>query len=331
MKLLRLVLDNFRGAPNGEYAFTHPTTGAPLDTIYVTGPAASGKTTFLTAIAALKESVGAYDAPPDPARLLRRGATRGRVAGTWLLTPEEMALAEVERPTIEASLDLGEGLVPELSDAGLRALFERYSHDPAQGKLEYFPANRRLANGRGMKPDPLSHEASLRAGASPDKYASIKQSLIDLALADGVSTVMEAKARGILLKSDTRDSLAPYRKDLAELSPGIRLAGVEMRGEEPELFFERPDGARLVLEELSDSEKQALLFGVTYRRIGLSRSVVLIDQPELYLHTDLQLRFVQALGRLGVDNQTFFATGSPEITRVAAAHQIIALGGGRKA
>jgi len=325
MKLLRLALDNFRGAPNGEYAFTHPTTGTPLDTIYVTGPAASGKTTFLEAIAALKESVGAYGLGPNPARLLRRGARSGRVTGTWQLTPGEMARAEAKQATVEAKLDLGEGLAPDLADAGLRALFEGYSHDSALGKFEYFPANRRLSPGDGAKPLPLALEAGLRLRASPEKYACIRQALLDLALADGVGTVQEAKARGVLLKRDTRDSLAPYRADLAELAPGIRLGGVEMRGDDPELFFERPDGGRLVLDDLSDSEKQAILFCVTYRRIGLSHSLVLIDQPELYLHADVQLRFMRALGRLGTDNQTFVATGSIEITRTATPHEIINL------
>ena len=93
MKLLRLSLENYRGAPNGAYAFTRPESGAPLDVVYVTGAPSSGKTTFLEAIAALKESVGAYGSPPDPARLLRRGVTSGRIEGTWLLSPAEMELA----------------------------------------------------------------------------------------------------------------------------------------------------------------------------------------------------------------------------------------------
>lgn len=327
MKLLRLTLDNFRGAPSGEYAFTHPTTGAPLETIYVTGPATSGKTTFLEAIAALKESVGPYGSSPDPARLLRRGARSGRVEGTWLLTPEEVAHAEVDGTTVTTTLALDPDVVPPLADAGLRSVFARYSHDPAQGKFEYFPSNRRLSARAGAEPPAFVIEAGLRLDARADKYAAIRQVLIRVALADGAKTVEEARARGVVLKSDTRDSLAPYRRDIAELAPSIRLTGVELRGDEPELVFERPDGGRLVLDELSDSEKQAVLFAVTYRRIGLSRSVVLIDLPELYLHTDQQLRFLKAVGRLGTDNQMFLATGSAEITRVAAPHEIVVLGG----
>lgn len=329
MKLVRLTLESFRGAPDGAYAFTSPSDGAPLDTVYVTGAASSGKTAFLEAIAALKESVGAYGLPPNPARLLRRGAKAGRIEGTWQLSPAERERAETRQATCTAALELGEGVVPALADPGLRQLFAAYSHDPAQGKLEYFPANRRLSGRETARPAPVAREAALRLGSSPDKYASIPRALIELALADGVEAVEAATARGVLLKGDLRDSLAPYRRDLAELAPGIRLLGVRHGGDGPELVFERADGARLALDELSDSERQAVLFCVTFRRIGLSRSIVLIDQPELYLHADAQLRFARALGLLGTDNQMFLATGSLEITRTAAPHQIIKLGGAK--
>jgi hypothetical protein len=329
MKLLRLNLENFRGAPDGEFSFTHPTTGATLDLIHVTGPAACGKTSFLEAIAALKDSVGSYGASPDPSRLLRRGARSGRVAGTFRLDEDERVRAGVPDALVDAALDLGEGLVPPLADAGLRAVFAAHSHDPARGKFEYFAANRRLAAGEGRKPAPLVLEAGARLGANPDKYASLRRGLLDLALSDGLRSVAEATARGILLRRDARDSLGPYRRDIAALAPGIRLAGVELSGVEPDLVFERRDGTRLGLDDLADSEKQAVLFAVTFRRLGLSRSIVLVDQPELYLAADLQLRFARELCRLGTDNQMFLATGSPEITRAAAPHEIVTLAGAR--
>lgn len=326
MKLLSLTLDNLRGAPNGEYAFTHPSTGAPLDTLYITGPAASGKTAFLEAIAALKESIGAYGSPPDTARLLRRGKTTGRIAGTWQVSPEEAARAELPDTRVTASLDLAPDAPPSLADAGIRAIFQAYSHDPAQGKLEYFPANRRLAPRDGAAPPPALVEAGSRLGASPDKYAFVRRALLDLALEGGLRTMEEAAAKGILWKTDTRDPLAPYRRDLAELAPDIRLVGVASGARGPDLVFEKRDGARLTLDDLSESEKQSLLFAATFRRVGLSRSVVLVDQPELHIHPDAQLRFARAIARLGVDNQLFFATGSQEIMRTAAQHEIISLG-----
>jgi hypothetical protein len=330
MKITRLLMENFRGAPDGAWSFTGP-EGAPLDTVIVTGPPSSGKTAFLEAIAALKESVGAYDMPPITKRLLRRGAAAGRLEGTWRLTPEETARAGVDQSTVTTALDLGGDGPAELAGPGLRALFKAYDHDPAHGKLEYFPANRSVCSPAGARPRSVEEEASLRPGKAPEKYAPLRRALVDLGLSDGVKAIEEAAARGLLLRSDQRDSLGPYRRALADLCPGIRLVGVEAIGGGHDLVFERADGGRLTLDDLSESEKQAFLFCATFLRIGLSHSIVLVDEPELHLHTDRQLAFVRALGRLGVDNQIFLATGSLEIAG-AAQGNVVRLekgGGGR--
>lgn len=325
MKLLRLTLENFRGAPNGTYSFTRPDNGAPVATVYITGAEASGKTSFLEAIVALKESVGPYGAPPNPTRLLRSGKDTGRVEGTWQLSPEEMDRAKTTQDTWTTTLDLAH-LTPEPANPTIRELFAAYDHDPAHCKLEYFPSNRRLEGRDVRAPTALDVEARLRPSTERDKYASVKRFLIELALSDGLKAVEESMARGILLRAEQRDSLAPYRKDLASVSPSVRLRGVETNRGLPDLLFERADGTRLFVDDLSDSEKQAVLFCVTFRRIGLSRSIVLVDQPELHQHPDAQLRFVQAIAHLGEDNQVFFATSSPEVTRTATPHQIVRLG-----
>lgn len=328
MKLTRLELENFRGAPNGAWSFIGP-DGAPLDTIYITGPESSGKTSFLEAIVALKESVGAYDMPPLTRRLLRKGTTTGKVEGTWQLSADEVARAGLDDSAVTTTLDLGGEEPMKLADPGLRDLFQAYSHDPAQGKFEYFPAGRVLGNPNARIPRGAAQEGRLRLSQHPDKYAPCVRDLVDLALSDGIDALEKAADRGILLRSDRRDSLAPYRRDLAELAPRIRLGGVEKTEDGHDLFFERPDGTRLTTGELSSSEKQALLFATTFRRIGLSRSIVLIDQPEAHLHVEAQLRFVRALERFGVDNQLFLATGSPEVTRLATPQQTLVLGGVR--
>ena len=329
MKLLRLVLENFRGAPNGAYSFVHPSTGAPVSTVLITGPASSGKTSFLGAIAALKESVGAWGAPPSAARLVRRGAPSGVIEGTWLLSPAEIEKAGTKQATVVTRFELGPNAAPPELDVGLRDVFSAYDHDPEHGKFEYFPSNRGLAPRAGSAVRDLPGEARQRLVPSPTKYASIKRALVDLALRDGVKTLDEAASKGLLFRSDQRDSLLPYKRDLAGMLPHLRLIGVEINGDTPELLFERDDGARLGLDDLSDSEQQAILFVATFRRLGLSRSIVLVDQPELGLHADAQLGFVRAIEGLGVDNQLFFATGSLEITRTAAVHQIVRLGSQR--
>src|SRR5689334_1977189 len=126
MKLLTLTLENFRGAPDGAYSFTHPSTGKPHDLTLITGAPASGKTSILEAIAAVKELVGGYGPPPDPARLRRSGSARGKIAATWLLTEQEAREAEAKEPTLVTEVSLADGPAP-LFDPGVRSLFAAYA------------------------------------------------------------------------------------------------------------------------------------------------------------------------------------------------------------
>ncbi|MFO0756457.1 MAG: hypothetical protein U0359_08195 [Byssovorax sp.] len=326
MKLVRLALEGHRGVEDGAWSFANPSGGAPLATVYVTGPAASGKTTFLEAIIALRESVGALGAAPVAEKLLRAGAKRGKIEGTFLLDPEEMARAERKEAELTVTLSLDPEAPPAQSEPLLRELFAAYSHDPAQGKLEYFPSSRRVARRGGRKPPPIEVEGHLRPARDPDKYAFIEQALIALALDDGLKTADEARSRGIVLRSEGRDSLGPCRRAMAELCASARLTGVEAFGEAHRLRFDRAAGGHGTLDDLSESEQQAFLIAATFTRLGLNRSLVLLDEPELHQHADAQLGFVRALGRLGQNNQLFLATGSLEILRTAAPHEVVRLG-----
>jgi hypothetical protein len=327
MKLLHLTVRNFRGAPDGTYPFGHPSTGKPQDRILITGGPASGKTSLLGAIAALKEFVGGYGPPPDPARLRRAGATEGTIAAAWLLTDEEAARAGVAGTTCTTEVSLENGPAP-LFDPGLRALFGSYSLEPTRGKFELFPANRRLS----LDPVPTRLPSSdlgaarLRLSTSPGKYAGVRQTLIELALADAMHAAESLAAKGLVTRWEQRDSLAPVKRSLPALAPWLRLTSVRPRDGVYCVQLQRADGAEIELEDLSESEQQALLFCVVFDRLGLNHSVVLIDQPELFIHPDQQAHFLRALEGLGVDNQIVAATSSAELLAAASAQQIVRLG-----
>jgi hypothetical protein len=326
MKLVQLVIENFRGAPDGVYSFVDPGTGAPRPLTIITGGPRSGKTALIEAIAAIKECIGAYGAPPEPARLLRRGARSGSIAATWLFSADEMERTRAPEPTWTAEVKLGEGLVLPVFGGGMRTLFAAYSDDPARAKFEYFPSNRRLSFA-AAPPLPAASEARLRLGKSPDKYGSVRRALIELAQGEGLRAVELLRARGVLLESDCADALAPYKKSLAGLLPDLRLLGVETRDSGPAVLFERRDGGVLGIEELSESEQQAVLFCVTFVKIGLNHSIVLIDEPELHVHAAERARILAAIAGLGADNQLIVATGADEIVSAAPPQRLIRLGG----
>lgn len=76
---------------------------------------------------------------------------------------------------------------------------------------------------------------------------------------------------------------------------------------------------------MSDSELQGFLFAGAFTWLGLNRSLVLIDTPELFIHPDDHARFFQAICDLGKDNQIIAATSSPAILASVSADQILDL------
>ncbi|HZF49532.1 MAG TPA: AAA family ATPase [Polyangiaceae bacterium] len=323
MKLLNLEVENFRGLPNGHYSFTHPATGAPLPVVLVGGGPSSGKTSLLEAIIALKESLGSYDVAPEPSRFLRSGARSGRVQGRWLLTPDEMSRAGLEQPTLTATLALGDGDSAP-AEPNFEEVFSAYSRDPAAEKLEYFPCNRQLVARLGQAPS--DDGGRLRLSSRPDKYAGLEQVLIQLATEDGLGAMAQVDKDGILMRGDHRDSLAPYKAAVAALCPHIRLGGVDVRdGGAPMVWFLRDNGARVDLYSLSHNEQQAVLFAVVYKRFGLNRSILLIDEPELHIHPQEQRRFLDALAGLGGDAQIIATTSSSHLLESAPHHAVILL------
>lgn len=328
MKLLRLVLQNVRGVPDGAYSFAHPASGEPLDLVLVTGPGASGKSSLLDAIAAVKESVGPYGSPVSAAALVRSGAVEGRIEATWKLTADERRRAQLTEAVWTTSLPVGPRAPAPSPEPKLAALFAQCFHAPTHGKFELFPSNRQLGRGapRGVVP-PLSEkaEARYRLGRDPEKYACLRPWLIELGVADSLAAVDRATAGGVLLRRDVPDSLAPVKRAVAELTPHLRLIGVEVREGRRDVLFRRASGEEVKLEDLSDSEQQAVLFAAVFHRIGLSRSVVLIDTPELFFHPEEHARVLHGIARLGEDNQIIAATASAELLGGAAPHQVIQL------
>jgi predicted ATP-dependent endonuclease of OLD family len=136
----------------------------------------------------------------------------------------------------------------------------------------------------------------------------------------------QVASSGVLLKGDQRDSLAPYRAAVRSVCPRLALSHVEASARGATLWFEREGGTLVELGALSHSEEQAVLFAITFHLFGLNASIVLIDEPELHLHPDEHVRFLEAIRALGQDNQIIVATSSASLLAAAPARQVIHLG-----
>lgn len=319
MKLTRLRLQNVRSVADGEYGFTHP-DGRPFDIALVTGPAASGKTTVLEAIAMAKERVASSGRPAKPRELLRAGQSHGLVELTLLLNDDERKRSGITDPIAKIGVALS-GAHGD-TDERLVRLLGTYSHDPAIGIVDYFPANRALTAPFGMEPPPDdATERRLRLSRDPDKYRGILPWLSKNLLRQASALETQLRQGGMVMSTDAVDPLADFRATLAAMCPWLRLEGLAGDGMTP--MFVRSDGSNPPILELSAAEQDAVLFAATLRRVGLERSLVLIDRPDLHADPEDQQRMLQTLA--APDNQLIVAGSSDRLRQVIPAAQHVTL------
>jgi hypothetical protein len=329
MKLAEIEFANVRSLPDGRYSLRGTQSGKPLDVVLVTGPARSGKTSFLEAIAAAKEAAGPYGQVVDlgPMRGGREG--RGEISATWELSGAEFRQLEQSGPELKTAAALSATDARPMPDAALARVFGRFTRERGRGKFEYFPANRRVPlEPLSSIPTPISEEdeGNVRLRKPSNKYEVVARVLQLLALETSLKLGEDLAQAGLVLGGRNSDPLTPYREAIATMNPDLRFLGVDSQRARQRLVFQRRTGDKLELAQLSDSELQGVLFAVTFERLGLHHSIVLIDTPELHIHPAEHVEFMRRLVLLGQDNQIVAATSSRELLAMAGPGQIIDVG-----
>lgn len=298
MKLASVACLGVRGVADVAFDLVDPATGRAADVAVVRGPSASGKTRLLEAIVAAKEAIAPYGDDPWPDPLLRDGVA-AKVRLVVELDDEERSYAGLLDRHVEAEVVFRPSRAEASAPAGLRAVLARYAHGAGAGKVEYVPASRSVpARSGGGALDPASQKA-LRATRRPDKYAFVPRLLEALEAGDG-------------------DAEALSRK-LAALSPTCRF---EPGGER---CLRSRGGPLATVHEVSDGERDAVLFAATAVAIDLRSSIVLVDRPDLHVAPGDAARFVRGLRHLGEDDQLVLAVASPAMLAALAGAPTITL------
>lgn len=322
MRIRKISFDGVRGLPDKEFDLTDAKTGWAARSVVITGGQSSGKTSFLDAIVAAKEHVGSYGSPPGPATVVRVGEQAAKIRVEWELSQIERDRYGLADSTILSETLLGEAILPPPDpNPALAALLSEYDPDPEFGKVEYFHASRRLPIGASV-------DLTKAAGTQADKMMRLEKS--DAKYTGLVRFVVEA---GLGLDVDAEGNPKPpgrAKRAFEALCSTKRLGGLySAEGTVLPGFFDS-QGNAYGLGQLSDSELEAFLFAISFVRSGLagsrSGSLVLIDTPEKHLGAEDAAKFVDALRRLGEENQLIVATRSREVA--AAAQRLHTLGAG---
>lgn len=299
MKLRRLTTDGVRGLADRFFDLTGGRSGAAASVVVVTGPPGSGKTSFLDAIAAAKEDIAPWGTRHSWSRVVRPGAGAAKIKIEWELNAEERERMGTGAAPMESESIFSPTTAPgQGHDPRLEALLERYDHDPAHGKMECFFAERTLAREAiGLSVLEPSMQKRVRLDRDLRKYGSLHKYLTELHL-------------GLHERSGMPSGRERFAASFAKLCPERRVLGLVRTAERMELTFDGGVNGPVPIQGLPHAEQQAVLFAGAFELLGLSRSVVLVDGPELHQSEATLAAFARGILDLGADNQVIFATGS---------------------
>jgi hypothetical protein len=302
MKIQRAAFIGVQGVPDLSLDLTDARTGAPHALVVVSGPGASGKTRMIEALIAAKEAIRPYG-PMAPGAPWIGAANAAKIVVTFHLDEAEREFAGTTSPTLGGEVIFLPERVDAEMDDGLRAVLGRYSHNPAYGKVDYFPAERRIPTFPPFPGLGPGEQRVQRLAKDQRKYGFVLPFL---------RTLEHDGAR--------RERFAA---GLAALSPTCAYVP-DSSGEPVPRCFSSRGGAPVTVGQLSHGEADAVIFAATASAIGLDHSLVFVDRPDLHIRGLDHL--VAGLASLGQDNQLFL-TGGPELAAAAGGAHVVTLKG----
>lgn len=130
-----------------------------------------------------------------------------------------------------------------------------------------------------------------------------------------INSVIEKAERLEQSKSKVTQPLSNFLNAVNKFIKGKNNKKEICIDKEGQLFLKTSHKPKIDLQLLSSGEKQIVTF-FAYLVFGLNntnQSLFIVDEPELSLHLEWQLEFVDTLLELNPDIQLIFATHSPEI------------------
>jgi predicted ATPase len=277
------------------------------DVVVLAGPNGVGKTSLLTSLLSLFQSLGGMLNP---------------CAVIEATCPEE--LAAWGKKTLNTSI---------LEEAQVLATFLQRNQKRGQlrGGLINFDSARQLEQ---IQPyqfswhfgDPFSEDVSWVHSFQPTKgrfqdtihsmYRKLRSQKEDIA-----QKALSLRASGQASMSlDFRDPLEKFYEAFTKLLPGRYLEPLD---EQSQTIRYRVGNAVLPLTSLSSGEKEVVTIVFDFLLRDPHDCIIVFDEPELHLHPELSYRLLRTLRDVGERNQFIFSTHSPDIITASLDHSIV--------
>lgn len=305
MKLLSFAMSGVRYLPDLSIVFGEEGSVPPVHLI--TGPPVSGTSSVLEAIAAAVAQLNSGGTTPDAADVVGWGGGLARIRTKWLLDDEERLYAGLVEETSEAETYYRRGAPGTAeADPGLLGIMSRYSHDRSVGKVVLIPAAR-VPDSSFAKLSSFEAEMAMTyLSGDPSKFSCLARAVSRLAQPGGDRPTFDRIAELFSMMCDS-----------------AILFGVGNSGS-PELSR---IGAGLVpIHKAGFSERNAFVLAAATIAMGLDKSVVLLDTPEMGLPAGMARRWVSALSQATPNAQWIVATRDRDLLDHAAAGATTVLG-----
>ena len=117
------------------------------------------------------------------------------------------------------------------------------------------------------------------------------------------------------------DPLKPYNDLLGLLFPGYAFQ--EVAAQDFILKVKIPSGDIIPFQDMSSGEKEVFFILAFFIRNDVSRSPIIIDEPELHLHPELARKFIRQMRKIRPQNQIWIATHSADLIDEAGRERTI--------